>query len=427
MVPKLLELNVGLYLLVFIGTFLPLLFIFRKQYWNLFDPLILLLFSLAFNVSIAAYTYLTGDMQGRFMVYILICMVAFVAGFFSYVRYKEPAVPPLQNDVVFTGPDRFMTTALIVTNILFITINNLFLLYSVGLGILTGDVNPDLAKVTLSQGGAGIFQKVAWISKFIIVPLCAHAFYMFRMKKLVLFTLAYFVFSSMVFSFSKSGLLFMLFDFSIVAYYYNRYLGMKLINFGKMFVFAGIGGGAALIVLLNVTSKYGVSISELLAERFIATGSGTYQFFSMDGYRAFANFDFVTRIQNYLDVILSTFKLKAWEPLGYMAYMTEYLTGLNAPGFGANPYLFVDGYFLFGWGGILYCFVLGLLLRTVRSMKTGYLRFFIFNTIVPQLFADPGIVQHSIIALLLFVPVYLLIKVVADIYHKQTTITLARI
>lgn len=421
MLPTFKDLDVTVYFIIFSAVFLLTIIIFKKNIWNILDPFIYTLLNLSFNLAIVFYSLVKNDIKIEYVYYCIISFICFCIAM-KLSMYVSKTYIQSPSKVVFKGPNRTLTIILLVFSMFLFTINNIYLISKIGLGIINGQANPDILKVTLTQGGGGVFQKISIASQIIFVPLLAHAYYTFKLKKTVLISFCYYLICMFFFNFSKSGLLFMLFNLGIVLHYYEYYLGYKIIKLKKIIFFAGIALISALVVLSNVSSNYGLNISELLLDRFIATGGGTYQYFVLSGAKVLDKLSFVDKLNNYFDVFLSSLKLKEWEPLGYIAKMTKYLTGLNLPGFGANPYMFLDGHFLFGWFGTIYCGCLGAIIGLIRTVNSGFLNFFIANYIVLQFVSDPGTAQHNIIALFFFVPILMVFKIVSDLKDKSTTI-----
>jgi hypothetical protein len=97
-----------------------------------------------------------------------------------------------------------------------------------------------------------------------------------------------------------------------------------------------------------------------------------------------------------------------------MAQIEYQLTGSYMPGFGANPYLFLDGHFLFGWLGVIYCFFVGVSIAYARSLSKNILVFFIAVKFTTYFVTDPAIAQAQFISLLVYlpflIPLYIFVK-----------------
>ncbi|MGK5094021.1 hypothetical protein WDW89_18660 [Deltaproteobacteria bacterium TL4] len=247
------------------------------------------------------------------------------------------------------------------------------------------------------------------------------------MKILFYVLTIWFLLTSLIFGFSKSGLVFMLFDLGILIFYYQKALKISFFSMKNVSLLAILGGLPALITLQIISTKYGTSILELVVQRFLVTGGGTYGYFTLEGYKFFNNISFIEKLAYYFDTLLSSFRLKQWEEMSHMARMIYHLTGLNAPGFGANPYLFVDSHFLFGWFGILYCYFVGLLISFTRSLNINFIFFYIFVNMSMLMVADPAIAQAQIVAMSLFIPFIVFAYMLLYIYQSKWSFKLARL
>ena len=174
-----------------------------------------------------------------------------------------------------------------------------------------------------------------------------------------------------------------------------------------------------MLVFSLVAALSGVSVPQMILTRLAATGSGTYMYFLLDGSDAFFGMDLTTRLSLFFDTLLSSLRLKAWAPLSFSGMVSTHLTGVELPGFGANPYPFVAGHFLFGWGGVAYCFAVGALLAFVRTRRTDLLTWYILNQSAIVFVADPGITQAYVIALLVISPAIVLVNLMSWSQHRR--------
>lgn len=390
--------------------------VFRKNIWNILDPIILFGLNVSFNLSIVAYFLIKDNVGQLTLYYIFLAWLFFIVGFKftgkswrAFKSKREMFARPK-----YFGPSKELTIYLLCILCVFQFLSVAFVLNKVGLGIIYGDVNPDILKVTISQGGNGVVRHLSVLAAFLFLPLLVHAYVVHRMKYFVFFLIVWlFVYKTFLFPTSKAGFVFMLFDLGILIYFYSFIYKVKVLTLSRVFLLAALAIVPALVVLVNVTSRYEVSIVSLLVERFIATGSGTYQFFVAGGEPILSELPFSQKFLYYFDTFLSMLKVKDWEELTYVAYMTYQLTGKYLPGFGANPYFFMDSFFLFGWFGLIYCLLLGVLLRHVRNIKGNVLSFYVSIKLVLFVVVDPAIAQANMLALLILGPPIALIYIAA--------------
>ena len=245
------------------------------------------------------------------------------------------------------------------------------------------------------------------------LPLLVHSFVVYRRKGVLVFGVLLFLVQNIVFNFSKAGFVFVIFDLGLLAYFYQAALGRRVLSFRMAVTAALVGLGPALLVMSIAAGFAGVSVLQLIVTRLAATGSGTYMYFLLDGSEAFGGVDFPSRFALFFDTLLSSLRLKPWAPLSFSGMVSTHLTGVELPGFGANPYPFVAGHFLFGWGGVLYCFGVGALISYVRTRRTNLLTFYVANQGALVFVADPGITQAYIVALLVISPAVVMVNLVA--------------
>jgi hypothetical protein len=371
----------------------------RRHIWNPFDPLLLALLNVAFNVTIVV---VFGTSLAS-VAYVGLGFVAFLLG----VRFgggrphysDSTAAGPLR------GPSRSATIALLGTVVLFMAVHTAFLISRVGFGIF-GDINPDLVKVTVTQGGMGIFRHFSTAAGLLFIPVLAHAYLVHRMRFVFWAGALWFVSQAIVFRFSKAGFFFLIFDLGILMYFYLRATGRKILSPRFVLVTALAGLVPALIVLAVVSAQYNTTIPQMVLDRLVATGGGNYLYFVQEGADGLRALPLGERLLLFVDNLLSPLRLKEWAPLGYMALLVYNGTGVYMPGFGPNPYLFLDGHFLLGWGGILYCAAVGLAVARVRSLKINVIGFYLMVKLVFTWIVDPGIAFSHMIALLVAAPVF---------------------
>ncbi|GEM_PF-4505930 len=397
--------------------FLASLFLLRRTIWNIFDPLILLLFNVSSNIGLVLAL---SDLENPISYYIIVGFCLFLLGL-RFSRKKQTSSP----DWSRRGPGRQTTVFLLVIVTMLYLIYDAFIFSRVGLGIF-GGANPDTVKVTVTQGGYGLFNRLTNVSALLYLPLLAQVYFIHRMKLITFLSISFYLFQNIVFGFSKAGFFFIIFDIGLIAYYYQVALGHPLITKRFIILTALVGLIPAILVLQTVSSIYGTTVSESVVTRLIATGSGSYMYFTLNGGAAFHPMSFADKILLYFDNLLSPLRLKQWAPLGYMAIVGQQLTGVAKPGFGANPYLFVDGHFLFGWFGVFYCLALGLIIATTRSLKINFIYFYILVKFAMYLVADPGMVQSGIVVLIMVSPCLAFLYFTAMAQHRRIFLSIAQ-
>lgn len=401
--------------LLFSGITL-LLVIGRKRIWNVFDPLNLVILNISFNSAIVFYFYYTGALRPDFAWYVLSALIMFGLGInigsrinLLPVRYDKKS--GLTSKII--GPTKQFTWLLLFLAILFKSVYIVFMLSKVGFGLLTGEVHADIKLMVFLDGG-GAFKYFSWAGDIILIPVIFYSYFVLKAKKIFLIGLLFFLFYSFIFPTSKAGFVFLIFDLGLVAYYSRKYLFFSM-NLKKVYLATIIVGLIPAVITLSMYGSSYQDVLKFLVVRFMDTGGATYGFFVFDGYKAFLDYSFFDRITNYFDTLLSVLRFKDWEDPNRISQLKLYLTGGYQHGYGQNPYLFVDGFFLFGYWGFLYTLILGLLIGLVRALKVGFFTFFIANKIILSAVADPDILQAMIVSLIFLSPfwfVYLIIRYV---------------
>ena len=386
----------------------------RRLLWNAADPLLLIFLNVGLNVAVVVV--LADARHESSIRYVLAGFVAFLAGLHTFRSGHGRAE--------LRAPGRAATLLLLATAAAFYLVYDAFLVSKVGLGIF-GTANPDLAKVTLTQGGFGLFRHLYVAANLFYLPLLVHSFVVYRRRSLLVGGALLFLVQNVVFNFSKSGFVFVIFDLGLIAQFYQGALGRRVLSLRVAGTVALIGLVPAMLVFSLVAALSGVSVLQMILTRLAATGSGTYMYFVLDGSDAFFGMDLATRLSLFFDTLLSSLRLKAWAPLSFSGMVSTHLTGVELPGFGANPYPFVAGHFLFGWGGVAYCFGVGALLAFVRTRRTDLLTWYLLNQSAIVFVADPGITQAYVIALLVISPAIVLVNLMSYSQHRRLLVPVA--
>ena len=378
----------------------------RRLLWNVADPLLLVFLNIGLNVAIVV---VLADAKGASSIaYVLTGFVAFLAGLHTFRQRREaPDATP-----VIRAPGRTATLLLLGSAAAFYLVYDAFLVTQVGLGIF-GGADPNIAKVTVTQGGFGLFRHLYVAANLFYLPLLVHSFVVYRRRSVLVLGTLLFLVQNIVFNFSKAGFVFAIFDLGLLAHFYQRALGRRVLSLRLAATVAVVGLVPALLVFSLTAALSGVSLLQMVLTRLAATGSGTYMYFVLDGGAAFYDMSFPARLSLFLDTLLSSLRFKPWAPLSFSGMISTHITGVELPGFGANPYPFVAGHFLLGWGGVLYCFGVGALLSYARTRRTNLLVFYVLNQSALVFVVDPGITQAYVIALLVISPAVVLVKLVA--------------
>jgi len=400
------EINFSLFVTILAISLAFSFVLLRKKIWNIFDPMIFILFNVAVNYTIVCYYFFCDRCELGFFVFVSLCYLAFLFGLAINLNHNIREGAPMPS---LRGPSKTVTVYLIFVSIFLQLVSTVFMFTLFGFGALSGDVDHSVVKITMTQGGFGLISYLSSAGGMMFLPLVAHAYFAHRMKALSFFCMIYFLVTSILFSFSKTGFLFIMFSFGILLHFYKIAINKVVISYRYIIIAGLIGLIPAFFVIHFILLRTGESFLTLVLTRFIATAGGTYGYFILGGVNAFDGISYAQKLAYYFDTILSIFRFKAWEMFSYSAYMQKYLFGSATPGFGANPYLFFDGHFLFGWFGIIYCFLIGLILNYVRSLRVNIVLYFMLITITLSIYADTAITQDRFFSALLLIPFWLFI------------------
>lgn len=198
---------------------------------------------------------------------------------------------------------------------------------------------------------------------------------------------------------SKAGLLFLLYDFFIAAYFYRR----NSLDFQKPIrqLFLCI---LAILPGLVFLSHYSESPHELLLLRIVDNARSIFIGMSEEGLGALLAADHSQRLAWYFDQLLSPLRLKSWESMSVVNYLQN-LQGYNVvENYGANPTFIIDSLLVFGELGILYIFVIGFFLSILKRFKKNFVFYFIFAKSLIILLQDSGNFFSILIGFAIFFP-----------------------
>jgi hypothetical protein len=385
------SINLISYILIFILIFSLSIYFLRSVLWSSFDPLILSIFFVVFNV--VCVIFFSDQVSLPDLIYVYGSYLLFL-----FILRLGPKLNLNFQKSLFD--DKFFSIIFSFIPVIFQVTFIFFVLNKIGFGTLTGEADAS-SKVYLTQDGDGIFKYVIYAANLTLIPIIFNLYFVHRQKWYVFFLIFLILASSFIANFSKSGLFFMIFDVAIMAKYYNISLSLKKLSKSKLIASIFVIGIPVFLLISQGANERGVSINYLVVERFIDTGGGTYQYFILGGKRYLEDFDFLQKIYFYFDNILSILRFKSWEPLSYIAYMSNEFTGKAIPGFGANPYLFLDGHFLLGYFGFFYVALLAVLINLARSIKTNPVVFYILNKLALFTIGDPNTMQAFLFSVLL--------------------------
>ncbi|RPD40483.1 O-antigen polymerase [Chitinophaga barathri] len=360
-------------------------FLFRKQVYSLFDPLLIQLFSNVISASTVIFCFLKGIVEYKFLVSFILTELALFAGFFVFkpISAQFPTIPPqpLRISLKITSAILFRVAAF-----LFIV----FQLYSykqIGIPLFS-----DKSRLTLYEGTGYIFYIIG-TAQFITIYLLIDKLFrkdffvnqlgnLFFNVTVLLFTVLTFILSG-----SKSNLLSLI--VAIFAYVlYSPNLGissdlfekvrskLKLLFIASVFfsimiisITAGTNLGNSILMLLYRIVGYGdiyvMAYHDTVLQQIDPAGSFNYLF----GGNLFSFLNHFLFLDIYRPKVL-----------GFQ--ITEIIYGDDL-GTGPNARHNIFGYIFYGWAGaILFSFILGLLLGFFRNKLYSKLPKNIFGSLI---------------------------------------------
>lgn len=394
------------YLVVLIGLLVSGYLLFgRRNIYGVWDPFFLALLGISFNA--ANIIYFGSDNTSNVIYAAAGFYIFFFAARFglTHAQGRNCKAGLCDGSHFFQQPSQSMLKYLLVVCMLLQLVYYSFMFSKVGFGLLTGDASPDV-KTMIFLEGFGVFKYILWASNYIVLPVFVYMLIFKISRPLVILSICLYVALNVIFVTSKVGLLMKIFEVGIVSIYlWNRY---KIRFFTKKLFFILLATAAvpAVVVLSYFASEKGISPLFFFLGRVVDTGGGSYSYFVLEGAQVFNGLPLMDRLIYYFDTILSVFRLKDWADPNRTALVTQFITGDYQVGYGQNPYLFLDGHFLFGYfGGLVYIFFIGFYFGLIRlSTRFNVVVYFILVRLGLNLIVDPDMFQAAIVSLILFAP-----------------------
>src|SRR5574340_352299 len=376
----------------------------RKNIYGAWDPFYLTVAGLSFNAANIIYF-------GANNIYNLVYGVIGFCVFFLAARFGAGRSLSGRKLTLFSGfglcsqPSRSLMRYLLIVGMVLQIVYYSFLFRSVGFGLFTGDVSPDV-KTMIFFDGFGVFKYIIWASNYILLPLFVYMLVFKIDRPAVMLCVLVYITLNVLFITGKAGLLLKIFEVGIVAIYLWRRYRIRFFSRSLFFVLAVVFTLPAVVVITFYATDKGVSPVAFFVMRLIDTGGGSYGYFVLEGNQVFDGVTFFDRLRYYFDTILSVSRIKEWADPNRTALVTQFITGDYQRGYGQNPYLFVDGHFLFGYiGGMIYISLIGFVFGFSR-VATGlnFLAYYVCSKLVLNLIVDPDMFQAAIVSIIILLP-----------------------
>jgi len=355
---------------------------FRKLAFNRYDPLWIVVLSLSFQLTTPIYLWLVDqDIELKYLVYIICAVLLFWVGAFIAQQFLRMPRSSLTDGAHSSqrypltaqkGKERFIYIFL-TWSTLMLMLALLVRAFTSGLPIFAN--NPELEKLLVNRGGLGVLERI--IEPSVNCSLI-FIYYLARMKgRFTLKLLIYMVIPllALLVSGSKSALLTVYYTF----YFANTYaalrerqrfafVSMKVVISGAVAVLAY----ATFVLIARANGSGIVDVNKFVAQtlltRFIGFSDGIYYFF--EGTTLYSRLHYGIGDYFYLYWIVPLLAPLRLVPYPAQALGNEIIaTKLGGIWLGGpNPTMSVEGFIFFGFGGLLYCFFLGVLFSFCRRI-----------------------------------------------------------
>jgi len=399
----------GLYGLCLAVSALAIFLLCRKAVFHVFDPWIFIFINQTFTITYAAYAYLQGDLRPSYFLYISFSLLAFFVGLNLFAKWNRS---PREVFVIFTP--RALSAAIIFV-VIYQGLFDLIFILNRGLPILyEGGPTP-----TMYAGGFGIVKFVHAGVAMLLPILSWEALYLYRKKKLFFIGMAAVAYPALLMEQGKTGLIGLLFAYVAFIYYYNQILGGKLKVPTKLLLWLAAIGALYIPYRFYVVvsgTNYEATVLLAIVKRFINTADAIYMYFVLEANRSFRE---PLNILSYYTSLLSPYVgYKDDIAQKFALLLHAYAFGDGDVGYGASPSMQVIGFAAFNYYGVIYCFVVGLLLSIVKFtnvFKSNLLVFLVVYGTVSGFTSDAAQSLYYLSNLMFLIPPIACAFLVADI------------
>lgn len=431
---NIMDINIIVFVQIFIATFVINALLFRKLLFNLLDPIwLLVIFNSSTTITLLLYEYFESKTISLITIsFIILCQLLFICGAYA-TKYIILSNQPSINKFGAQNPKanfKYNWERAFIINCLIFISSTLFIIFCIravsaqGLSLLSED--PELARVQSSRDGGGLLTRL-------INPLlyCNLVFWFYaqrikiQMPRLIKYFSILIPFIITLFTGSKAAFLFFYIAYfnvyCFVAYENNvkfivraKYIVsticiILIFSFATMYIRAASTDATA-----NYASPFEFAFYQLLYRIFMA-GSGAQHFFTSDLLNSL-DLSIIDYFRSYILIpFFAPFRLIPYEQtLGSILAIS--MVGDDV--FGPNPSMYMEGRVYFGYlGGIAYCFVLGSIFSMFRYsglIGTGHnllqlLFFCIGNYLITFMTYDMILTYGEITNFILVIPITLAI------------------
>lgn len=344
---------------------LVLLFIFRKHVLSFFDPLFIYLITQAFTIELAFLQILEFSNLLNF----ILCQVSFSAAFLIMAGKPLNKRKNVSSNLLDASSSAISDIKLFALfSFIVIVLANLYLIKVKGVPLLADD--PTAAKTEIyTQGqGLGLIRRMNW-GLLYITALFLIYLYLYKNSFKYIFSCV-FLLIILILSGSKSVLVYFFTLIPLLANFNDvkKASSFKIINYSKYLMVAGAVGLSLGIIVLATKGSLEQALFGL-GTRFLYFGDVMLYYYDYYSVKHFSSRGFLDFINEDFSFILGFFRLGEYKKalgIELVDYRFQISGGLL---FGPNVPYYVKGHIFFGAvGGIIYSFIVGGIVGSVRSM-----------------------------------------------------------
>lgn len=388
------------------------LFFLRRHLFSIFDPWIMVFINQTIILGALAYYTWAGEMLPEHFGYVLVGYLFLVLGMRVFCK---KGFKPFRTRSLLSRTTLPIAIAILVCILI---ANNLTIYYRLGIPALRSGARTITLYSTLGRGG-GVFLYLNQ-GLFILLPVLAmKALLSYKQKGLAYLTL-FVVTMVLAASGGKSAFLGLFFAFGMSQFYLGRHKKAPVKIPKIAWVFLAILGVVIMYSFVNVVGAgYESSVLRAFIKRMINTAAGPYYYFIRKSYLWFSGLNLLSYHSSQITPYLGVRDLDA---INLGVNLTLYSEGFGTPGFGPNPTLYVIGHIAWGYWGVFYCFILGMILSFVRyRVKAGFIVYVILNLWVDSLLVDGTLMPIYLVDVLALSPLLLVAVVIGGSSQKEAS------
>ncbi len=374
---------VNIQFVIFIITLIILFVLFKPYYYSIFDPIIFVFLTFAGAVGYSSRSHLFA--------YTILSVLAF------WLAFVFTGKPKINKSFSFEKNRGFMIFELFVITHFVIFLLTSFVIFN-KLGITLFSDNPTESKAIVSQSGMGIYRRIQMIEM---------SFLFNSLLLLIIFSSKKYLYSSMFLTAMIVAIMggskgFLLGVFICIIYMFRA----KKLSFNERllkafkkytkYVFILF----AIIVIYIIKKEDGIRVIENISFRLMAMGDFMF-YFNNGNMMDYLGMDIIDFFAYEFNGILGMFRLVDYkDPLGYLVVNTylksttgETLTTIVGP----NSIMMGKGFVFFKYWGIMYSFIIGLIIAKARRyiLENKTLSLFVFSLLLMVFFELPSIAKDS--------------------------------